>query len=512
MRPLLFLKSHVSAYTRKDGVFVAEHTTKVQKKAKPSNAWAEPGKVKASTGSKKGAGAALAGQKLLFGVPKVPPTAVAHPQVGENGKPFLIHSPSKASSPSTWTDPKASAVFVPGGDAPAELSGIALAPWADHPKTVEGWEFVAGQMPDLEEPELVLNGKAPAAGVVIEEADGRVWLVSPSNGFAGYKTTFPKGHADDGLSLQASAIKEAFEESGLQVEITGLIGDVERTETVTRYYRARRVGGTPVAMGWETQDVILAPASRVHESVNRDVDRTVASLAGFKAPADLKESVDDWKKVGKAAGSNPGGFFKDPSGNEWYVKVPRSTAVAKNEVLAGKLYEAAGVRVPELKLVSAGGMTAIASRIVPGLHKFHDGAEHVEGVMDGFAVDCWLANWDAVGLLHDNLLADEHGRAVRIDVGGSLLFRAQGDPKGKAFGDTVGELDTMTDGTNPQSASVFGGITHDELLAGIDRVASVTEAKIRALCDRFGPGTPAQRDSLADTLIARRAYLMDIAH
>ena len=80
---------------------------------------------------------------------------------------------------------------------------------------VMGWDLVDGQMHDLVEPDMDTKGKEPAAGVVITEPDGRVWLVKPSNGFAGYQTTFPKGHADDGLSFQATAIKEAFEESGI---------------------------------------------------------------------------------------------------------------------------------------------------------------------------------------------------------------------------------------------------------------------------------------------------------
>lgn len=214
-----------------------------------------------------------------------PPGAVTHPQLGDDGKPFLIYSPSKASALSTWSDPSATAVCVPGGAMPAVLNGVPLAPWGDYPRTIEGWEYVDGQMEDLDEPDMITNGKAPAAGVIIEEPDGRIWLVNPSNGFAGYTTTFPKGHADAGISLQATAIKETFEESGLQVEITGLHGDVERGRTMTRYYRARRVGGTPAAMGWETQAVQLVPQSGVHAAVNRDVDRKVAALAGIKAPA-----------------------------------------------------------------------------------------------------------------------------------------------------------------------------------------------------------------------------------
>lgn len=535
--PLLFLKAHVKGYVRKDGVVVKDHVTKVHAKVKPATtaqwpgwntkaplnlsdtpapvavpAHPDPKKTAKVIGASQGWGLQVAQggfQDSPHGSASPKPSkAVVHPQKGEDGKDFKVYEPSTASSADSWADPDALAVFVPDGKAPAELNGVALAPWRDHPRTIEGWDYVPGQLHDLDEPEMALNGKEPAAGVVIEEPDGRVWMVKPSNAFAGYVATFPKGHADDGLSMQATAIKEAFEESGLQVEITGLVGDVERSSTVTRYFRARRVGGTPTAMGWESQAVMLAPKSAVHAELNRAFDRTVASMSGIASPAGLLESADDWHKTGKATGTNPGGFYTDRDGQPWYVKVPRSPAVAKNEILAAHLYQAAGVAVPELKSVTVAGKPAVASKIVPGLAKLTPGAA---GVMDGFAVDAWLANWDVVGLAHDNLLEDPAGRAIRVDVGGSLLFRAQGELKGKHFGNEVGELETLTNGMNPQSEEVFGSITHAELLAGIAKVASVPVDTIRAAVEDYGPGTAEQRKSLANTLIARRAYLLALA-
>jgi len=475
---LLLFKSHIKGYTRKDGVFVKDHDTRVVKKIHP--------------------------------VKVQPPGAIAHPQSGDDGHPVQIDKPSIASAPTTWTDPAVTAMFVPGGAAPTELNGVKLAPWTNYPKTTEGWNYVDGQMPDLDEPGLIANGKAPAAGVVIEEPDGRVWLVNPTNAFANTVATFPKGHVDEGLSLQATAIKEAFEESGLQVEITGFFGDVERSLTMTRYYRARRIGGTPAAMGWETQAVQLAPKDRVHAALNREVDRKVATLAGIAAPAGLVESADDWAQIGRQAGTNPGGVFRDNDGRAWYVKLPKSANIARNEVLAAKLYQAAGVAVPEVKLVTMHNQLGIASGMIAGLQKLSDDVRDVNGVLDGFAVDAWLANWDVVGLLHDNLLTDPHGQAVRVDVGGALLYRAQGEPKGAAFGTTVGELDTLTDGTNPQAAEVFGNITHAELAAGIAKVRSVPDATVQMLCREHGSGNPAQKQRLAKLLIARKAYLVGL--
>ncbi|MGT2509753.1 NUDIX hydrolase [Cupriavidus basilensis] len=163
-------------------------------------------------------------------------------------------------------------------------------------------------MHDLAELPLVSSGKKPAAGVVVVEQDGRVWVVHPSNGFAGYRATFPKGHADEGLSLQATAIREAFEESGLKVQITGFIGDVERTQTMTRYYSARRVGGLSAAMGWETQAVALVPLAQLHTYVNRDVDQTVVARAAFALGSDTtsKPAFSGWQiALGRASGPRP---------------------------------------------------------------------------------------------------------------------------------------------------------------------------------------------------------------
>ena len=73
-------------------------------------------------------------------------------------------------------------------------------------------------------------------------------------------------------------------------------------------------------------------------------------------------------------------------------------------------------------------------------------------------MDAWLGDWDVVGLNYDNLL-QKGGRAVRIDVGGSLRFRAQGGVKGQAFGKTVDEFDTLRNSKiNPQAAKIFKSI------------------------------------------------------
>ena len=102
-----------------------------------------------------------------------------------------------------------------------------------------------------------------SAGAVIIEPDGRVWLVEPTNHHGGYHRSFPKGTIEGGWSLRATAVKEAFEETGLLVQLGAFLIDVPRTTSITRYFIAKRIGGTPADMGWETQAVWLVPPSKL---------------------------------------------------------------------------------------------------------------------------------------------------------------------------------------------------------------------------------------------------------
>ena len=316
MRALL-LKAHVKGHTRKDGTVVKDYDTKVQKKVvaaipKKSN-WpsiygfggaAVASAPVAAKPQAKSQPSLFSGEKAkpshpgLFSggswggkpkdsfMPKPEPKGY-HPQLDDHGKKVGIYNPHEASAPEGWLDGNSVITVTPGGFVPAALNGIPFAPWADAPRNERDWEDVPGQVDDLDEPPLnVPIGKQPATGVVVMEPDGRVWIVCPSNSFGGYKNTFAKGKYDnDEMSFQANAIKEAYEESGLQVEIDSFLGDVERTTSVARYYLARRVGGTPAAMGWESQAVQLVPASQLVDHMAAKVDKEVAGwVAALSTP------------------------------------------------------------------------------------------------------------------------------------------------------------------------------------------------------------------------------------
>lgn len=202
-------------------------------------------------------------------------TVTTHPRKDDKGLPVQIKKPHQASTLESWKRPDTMAVVTPDGEIPAELNGISLGVWTDVPISNCDWEELSS-IQLIEEPEFDLPaGYLSAAGVVILESDGRIWVVAPSNAFAGYQATFPKGTVDSGMTLQATAMKEAFEESGMQVRLIRHLIDVKRSQSYTRYYLASRVNGNPSSMGWETQAVMLIPRCQLSRIVTHQNDASI---------------------------------------------------------------------------------------------------------------------------------------------------------------------------------------------------------------------------------------------
>lgn len=206
-------------------------------------------------------------------------------------------------------------------------------------------------------------------------------------------------------------------------------------------------------------------------------------------------------QVGPQGGSNPGGVFQAADGSKFYIKAASSEQWAREQALAADLYALAGIPTPKITIGkgapipgSTGWQTA--TEIVPGLSAPANTPKFKKALQDGFAVDAWLADWD-IGQ-HGNAMTDPAGNPIRMDIGGSLRFRARGGNKGTAFGNTVGEWTTMRD-TKNVSGPLFKGMDTDQLIASGDRVTAITDADIRAAVAARGLDT-----ALADTLIKRR--------
>lgn len=268
------------------------------------------------------------------------------------------------------------------------------------------------------------------------------------------------------------------------------------------------------ALGDQEKASVLAEIDAEKAKAAQSASAAKAAEAQKKGPtADLDTGTPatlnaaDMDQVGGQGGSNPGALYQDATGAKWYIKNPPDIDQAKNEILAARLYALTGADVPEVRMATRDGKTAVASKVIDGLEKapgFLTGAKKAAGAREGFAADAWLANWDVVGLEYDNLLV-RGGKAFRVDTGGALLYRAQGGKKGDAFGNDVTEWWSLRDdGTNPQAAAVFGGMDKAALQASARRVADVADSDIRATVMTYGPGNEAARTALANQLIARK--------
>lgn len=211
----------------------------------------------------------------------------------------------QARLPKSEGDPatKDSVVVIDGDPPVKELNGVAFKPWTPP----ADWSTVDGQA-DIEESAFdVPKGKRAASGVVVQEPDGRVWLMRPTLGYGGYDHSFPKGGMEKGLSPQANAIKEAWEETGLKVRIKSMVGDHEGDTSMTRYYLAERVDGTPAQAGPESEAVVLAPRAKLDKFLNRSRDRKVVEgLGGDEAPFEEgKHPRDPDGKFSSGGGAPP---------------------------------------------------------------------------------------------------------------------------------------------------------------------------------------------------------------
>ena len=257
-------------------------------------------------------------------------------------------------------------------------------------------------------------------------------------------------------------------------------------------------------------EAIEALAGKAKKTTSKQVEKIDPPPATTIEPKTEAPQWNKLTKIGNQKGSNPGGMYQDTTtGKKYYIKEPGNDDIARNEVLAAKLYEAAGVEVPNVHLMNDGGTVRIASEIMEDLQQDATklGSGKIQGVNDNFMVDAWLANWDVAGLGYDNLLI-QGKKAIRIDVGGALRYRAQGGQKGAAFGKEVLEIESLRDiGMNPQSASVFAKASKEDMIAGARKVLALDKEQITELIDTFGPTTKKERTKLINTLVARQKHI-----
>jgi putative (di)nucleoside polyphosphate hydrolase len=95
---------------------------------------------------------------------------------------------------------------------------------------------------------IELSAYRPNVGVVLFHPDGRVWLGRRAQTPGPYSWQFPQGGVDDGEDLEAAALRELQEETG--VRATSPLG---RTQGWLTYDFPADHSGSKIAKGWKGQ-------------------------------------------------------------------------------------------------------------------------------------------------------------------------------------------------------------------------------------------------------------------
>jgi len=114
----------------------------------------------------------------------------------------------------------------------------------------------------------------------------------------------------------------------------------------------------------------------------------------------------------------------------------------QNEYDMNRFLNELGVPVPQAHMEDGLMLTQMEEGQRLG---FNPSAGDIRQLRRDFVPHATIANWDMLGLDRDNVIRRPDGTLSYVDVGGAGPFRAQGAPKGAAFGSKVGELDTLRD-------------------------------------------------------------------
>lgn len=232
------------------------------------------------------------------------------------------------------------------------------------------------------------------------------------------------------------------------------------------------------------------------------------------------------EKVSGPKGSNEGGVYRTPSGEEHYVKFYSDPVQPLIEHLTNNIYDDLGLGSVKSHVFEHEGKLAYASKIIEGetLAKKVPplaGYEKLDKklakqVMKGFVADVLTGNWDAVGTGLDNVLVTPYGRPIRIDTGGSLLMRAKAGRKPAHMLNQITEWEKLFDsGVNPHYAKVAqaAGYSSARDIAGIkDQIKAVLAMRKtepwKDYVERVAPGlAPDDKRQIVEMLDARTDLL-----
>ena len=207
--------------------------------------------------------------------------------------------------------------------------------------------------------------------------------------------------------------------------------------------------------------------------------------------------------------------------------------IAINEIIASKLYQLAGIKVPNLILVedTENDKWLIGSERVENYKNCNDKTDPIGEYFNNFDVqkkfckgyfmDIWLGAWDVKAHCDNYGLITTTNEPIRIDVGGSLLYRAQGSKKTQdEFGSKPIEqyLTGQYAGKGPH---LYGDVCHKAnaqsssdcgILMGLDKLKNIQSKinRVDEIIELYGAkiSTDTDREYLKNTLKKRLTYLI----
>ena len=235
----------------------------------------------------------------------------------------------------------------------------------------------------------------------------------------------------------------------------------------------------------------------------------VVPVSRFETRKDFPslKKLTQGKRLGGSTGAD---LVTDETGKKWVRKLGASRDHIQSEADADALYAALGVPVPASKLYNTGGaLTKIAEHIEgETLDKKFSDPDVQKKIQANFAADALLGNWDVVGMSADNIIVGKDGTPYRIDNGGALNFRAQGQKKTSDQWDAhPTELWSMSDPRNAtksdaqgKAAQIYGQMPWMDTVEQMEKIVKSKNEILKA--------TPAEHK---DILEKRIEQMRDIA-
>ena len=194
------------------------------------------------------------------------------------------------------------------------------------------------------------------------------------------------------------------------------------------------------------------------------------------------QDLSTLKFIKQLNGSTRPELVEDVNGNRFVKKQSGNTNAGhvKNEYMANQLYDLLGFNVPDFELYDDNGKQITLSKFIPMTRNWS--ASDFKEMSKGFVADCLLANWDV--FKNDNILIGAGGKILRMDNGGSLFYRAQGDLKNPPFGGDVLQTFKSMNQYNPQ---IYAELTNNDILQQINDIRAHKNDIIAFLNDSGEP-------------------------